>query len=488
MATTATTSAFGRSLTASALADAAGPAALVAGALLVEVLLAAALVDSRFLPLLLALVATAGLAFVFRFPVITALGVVILTDFVFDPQFFPSFAAGPVNIRLHEVILGALLLVALVRPRRRTWGGATGAALACFLAIVAASSLVAVNEQRASLGNVIAWGRPFAMLAIFWVVIRLFPEPRAWRALLLGGGVLAAVGGFVALMIAFGSPLGDQLQTPAEQLARKQNGVGNIDRVRLPALSLGYALFFYEVVRTMAARGWARVGWGALLAGNALAILISFNRNMWIGLTVGLILLAVLGGVAMRTRLALALTVGLAGIVLIGVVGAGLGQSAGVSALAQRGSTIIAPKEVSQESSLRDREAETRAAWHTAQDNLALGVGPGASYGVMLTVRVGSNSFLRVPQFFLHNQYLYLLVVGGVPALLAFLVFLVGTVRRAWSRTQRDPAIAACGIGIATIMMSAIVAIYFSVEDMTLPLGLLAGVIVAAAAGSEDRI
>jgi O-antigen ligase len=486
MATTATTRAPARSLAPSALAGAAGSAALVAGALTVEVLLAAALVDARFLPLLLLLAATAALAFVFRFPAMTALGVVALTDFIFDPQFFPSFAAGPINVRLHEVILGALLLVALVRPRRRTWGGVAGAALACFLAAVAVSSLVAVSDQRVTLGNAVAWGRPFAMLAIFWVVVRLFPEPREWRLLLAGAGVLAAIGGLVALMIAAGSPIGDHIQTESERLARSQNGVGNVDRVRLPALSLGYALFWYEAVRIMGSRGWRRAGWSLLLAGNALAIVLSFNRNMWTGLILGLILLAVLGGAVLRTRLALAITVGVAALLLVGVVGAGLGQSAGVAAVAERGQTILQPSTVSQSSSIRDRERETRAAWRTAQDNLLVGVGPGASFGIVLSVPVGNNSFLRVPQLYLHNQYLYLLVVGGVPALLAFLLFLGESVRRAWSRTQRDPAILACGIGIASIMVSAIVAIYFSVEDMTLPLGLLAGVIVAATARLEE--
>ncbi len=50
---------------------------------------------------------------------------------------------------------------------------------------------------------------------------------------------------------------------------------------------------------------------------------------------------------------------------------------------------------------------------------------------------------------------------------------------RSLKRSPTDPAITACGVGIATIMISSIVAIYFSVEDMTAILGLLAGVIVA---------
>ena len=50
---------------------------------------------------------------------------------------------------------------------------------------------------------------------------------------------------------------------------------------------------------------------------------------------------------------------------------------------------------------------------------------------------------------------------------------------RSFRRAPIDPAITACGVGIAMIMISSVVAIYFSVEDMTAVLGLLAGVIVA---------
>jgi hypothetical protein len=66
-----------------------------------------------------------------------------------------------------------------------------------------------------------------------------------------------------------------------------------------------------------------------------------------------------------------------------------------------------------------------------------------------------------------------------VPGLIAFLVFLIAPIRDAFERRPRDPAITACGIGLVLIMISALIAIYFTVEDMTAILGLLAGVIVA---------
>jgi O-antigen ligase len=93
---------------------------------------------------------------------------------------------------------------------------------------------------------------------------------------------------------------------------------------------------------------------------------------------------------------------------------------------------------------------------------------------------IGSTS---VPQLFLHNQYLYLLLISGVPGLAAFLLFLGLPIAQAVRRTPRDPAITSLAVGIAMIMISSVVAIYFTVDDMTAVLGLLAGVIVADAEG-----
>ncbi|HET8863293.1 MAG TPA: hypothetical protein VFM94_08595, partial [Solirubrobacterales bacterium] len=161
-------------------------------------MLARALAGSGSAKPLLLLAGIAGIAFVFRFPLPTAFILFAFTDFVFYPTFF-AFEVGPLSIRPHELALAGLLVVALVRPRRQSWGGAPGAALAAFLAIVALAALLAVGDGRAPLTDVFNWGRPFAMLTLFYVVVRLFPSPEQRRLLLTGGAVLAAVAGVVAL-------------------------------------------------------------------------------------------------------------------------------------------------------------------------------------------------------------------------------------------------------------------------------------------------
>jgi O-antigen ligase len=207
-------------------------------------------------------------------------------------------------------------------------------------------------------------------------------------------------------------------------------------------------------------------------------IAISFNRNMWLGLLAGLALMMVVGGPLVRSRLTAALVVAVAGIALLASLGSAT-ENRVLDPVVQRGSTLFNPKGVEASSSLSDREHETRIAWPVAQRNALLGIGPGTEFGVYDFEFVGPHSVKVEPQLFLHNQYLYLLLICGLPGAIAFLLFLAIPIVRSFSRTPIDPAITACGVGIAMIMISSIVAIYFSVEDMTAVLGLLTGVIVA---------
>lgn len=457
--------------------DVARVAAFLLAALLLEAVLARALAGSGSAKPLLLLAGIAGIAFVFRFPLPTAFIFFGFTDFIFYPTFF-AFEIGPLSVRPHELALAGLLALALIRPQRQTWGGAPGAALAAFLAILALVGLLAVADGRAPLTDVFSWGRPFALLTFFYVVVRLFPRPEQRRQLLTAGAVLAAVAGVVALFVALGAGVGDTLKGGGETIVKEEEGAAGLLRVRLAGLSMAYALFWYVVVRAVSAAPGRRFGWALALSGMALAIMISFNRNMWLGLLAGLVLMMVVGGPFVRSRLSAAIAVSLAGIALLATFGSAT-DSRVLEPVVKRGSTLFNPRQVQSSNSLSDRDKENRVAWPAAQRHAVLGIGPGVNFGVYNFDFVGPHSVKVEPQLFLHNQYLYLLLICGVPGLAAFLFFLSISVVRAFRRVPTDPAIIACGVGIAMIMISSIVAIYFSVEDMTAVLGLLTGVIAA---------
>lgn len=458
--------------------DAARLAAFLAAAVLLEIVVARGVAAGGISRPTLLLAGLGAIAFVLRFPPATALVFFCLTDFIFYPTFF-AFEIGPLSIRPHELALFGLLFLAAVRPKRQTWGGTPGIALAAFLGIVALAGGLALLDGRAPLTDVFNWARPFALLTFFYVVVRFFPEAHERRLLLTGAVSIAAVAGLVALIASLGAGFGDTLSGGGETIIKEEEGAAGLLRVRLAGLSAAYALFWFVVVRLLTPTGRSkRFGWALALVGMSLSIAISFNRNMWLGLIAGLVLMMVVGGPFVRNRLTAAIAVSLAGIVLLATLGSAT-ENRVLEPVVQRGSTLFNPRKVQQSSSLADRGQETRIAWPKAQRNLVTGIGPGVNFGVYNFDFVGPHSVKVEPQLFLHNQYLYLLLICGIPGLAAFLLFLAIPMARAVRRVPVDPAITACAVGIAMIMISAIVAIYFSVEDMTAILGLLTGVIVA---------
>ena len=200
--------------------------------LIVDMTVAASLADERFTRFALLFLAAAGAAFVFRFPAATALALLGLTDFIFYPDFF-MFSVGPINVRPFELALLGLLSVAVLRPRRETWGGTTGFALAAFLSLVAFSGAIAVMTGKAPLGDVFNWARPLALLTVFYVVIRVFPSSEQRKTLLIGAAVIAAVAGVVALLVSLGWGIGDSLSGPG--LEGCQQGVRSVRGSARPA-------------------------------------------------------------------------------------------------------------------------------------------------------------------------------------------------------------------------------------------------------------
>jgi O-antigen ligase len=126
---------------------------------------------------------------------------------------------------------------------------------------------------------------------------------------------------------------------------------------------------------------------------------------------------------------------------------------------------------------LQSREDETEVAWTVAKQNLLIGIGPGVEFGVSFFEATAQGVWVKVPQFFLHNQFLYILLITGIPGLLAFVAYLFWSLREAFSLRTRTPEMTAWGVGLLSIALSAIVAIYFSAPEMIFGIALLSGAI-----------
>jgi hypothetical protein len=425
--------------------------------------------------------AVLALAVVFTYPIAGAVGLLVVAASIFHEDYF-SWSVGPIQIHLEEVVFAALALVALVAPRRRTWGGAAGMALAVFLVVIVVAAGVGLDAGRMNVSDAFDWARPLAFYGSFWVVLRLFPDPGDLRLLLIVALVCGAFTGLVAAILQFApDSLSNHLQGAGGQqiyTQAAQAGLGSLKRIRLPGLACSYLLFWWALLAALAARGGRRALLWTVLAASATNIALSFNRNMWLGLLFGLSLMIVLAGLRVRHRLLAAAALGLTAVVLtFAVVGAG-SSSQVVNPILARATTVLTPSRVGEESSLRDRAHESIQAWHVIEAHPLLGVGAGADFGVRFNHEDSTGVWVNKVQRFLHDQWLWLLLIGGVPALLAYLTFLGIVLAKAWGRRTRTLSQVALGVGIAMVMLSAFVMPYLGLHEFALMIGFAAAAIV----------
>jgi hypothetical protein len=217
-----------------------GTAARVAGfalaVLAIELVLAHGVAQPEVARYVLLFVGLFFVALIFRFPLATTIVFFGLTDFIFPSSYF-SHNVGALTVKPHEVALACLFALALAAPKRRSWGGTTGAALAVFLGLMTLSALIGVEAGRVGLTDAFNVARPMGLLAMFYVIVRLFPEPEDRRTLLIAVAVMAALAGVAAVLISFGAGFGSALE--GSDVNTITEGLGSIQRVRLVGLAAG---------------------------------------------------------------------------------------------------------------------------------------------------------------------------------------------------------------------------------------------------------
>jgi O-Antigen ligase len=410
---------------------------------------------------------------IWRFPLAGCVLCMFLVAGIIRADFY-HFSAGGHLFYGYEVVLVVLLLRAAISPRRHTWGGAAGGWLAAFLALLILSTALAITQHNTSLNNAINWGRVFFVMTFYWVVVRLAPERRQLGLLLLSGIAIGALSGIVGLILALSGNLHSVFQDAGDQVLTTSS-IGSLLRVRMPGLGLGFMLLWLAVVWLIRGRSpkWL---WVVSIPWILVDILVSQNRNMWV-ISVGMLVLVLLvAGPRVRGRLVTSLVV-LAAAVAV-VVAAPQGGGAGPTPLAPiiaRASTILNPHEVSESSSASDRDYEDRTGWANAQHHLAIGIGVGVSYGATIATGSGS-SVTTTPRLFLQNQYLYLLVVTGIPGVATWILFLLTSLRNAFVRGAAVES-RVLGIGILGLSLTAIVMLSFTDGGFLVALALSSGAV-----------
>lgn len=446
-------------------------ALILATVVVVDLVAAVAIVNQQLQPLLWLLPAAASAAIVWRWPLAGCCLVLVLVTSVLSSSIF-VIPAGPFQLRIHELALLGVVAVAILRPRRRWFGGAAGACLAGAMSLVAVSTVAAVLGGTVSAGDAVAVGRPLLLYLLFFAVVRLFPTPQTLRPLLVFASALAAVSGVVAALAATLPAVRGLLPPGSEAFLTSDPTYGGLMRARLPGAALAYGLFPFILVQVLRAER-RRAWWMAALVGAAAGIAFSLNRNMWIGVLFSCALLFLLGGVEVRRRFAIGLVLAAASIAVLSTQGLNVTNDRALGPLVKRATTLLDPRAVSSETSLRDRERESTRAIAAIKANPLLGIGAGTAFGVTYREEISPGRLQRTEQLFLHNQYLFLALIGGIPALVLFIGFLGTSVWRGW-RARADPVAVSLLVGLAAIALSALVMISFADDNMIAALCLVA--------------
>ncbi len=327
----------------------------------------------------------------------------------------PFSIAGAEMMLAVAVVLWLLLVVGA--GERLDWPAVwwpLGAFAAWTLVSVAFSA-----DWRASLGD----SKELLLLLTAPVVFRLAAGRRAWTVLevMITAGALSAVVGVV------------------------QYGVLNYDHLgRRPQGTLGHYMTYSGTLMLVLMATAARLlfrregrAWPALvLPALAVALALTFTRSAWVGASVGLALLFVLRDFRL-----------VAVIPLVAALAVALAPHA-VTARMYSMFNLNDPTN-------RDRVAMVREGLHMVRDHPLTGVGP--DMVIRRYAEYRDPDAVEAVNPHLHNVPLQIAAERGLPALAAWLWFLVWLARDLWRafRAGRSPALAAGGLAAVASMLAA---------------------------------
>ena len=252
-------------------------------------------------------------------------------------------------------------------------------------------------------------------------------------------------------------------------------------RVRPPGLTTVYIVAAFALARVIWGPARHRlVGWG--LAAVALTgVVLSLNRNMLLGLALGLCAAATVA--PHRHRF----------VVLVASVGMAL---SGFGLLAQTSSAnpnpvvsrfaMLGSYSQLKTQTLADRYYENRLARQRIREHPISGLGWGPGYGAML-LSSDSGFLVTKPRPFMHEQYLWIWMRAGIIGLISLIAALaLGVWNGArWCRSGKNDAWLGAGIvaSVVAVAASSNVALYLTPPDSTVP---LVGVLALAAVARRD--
>lgn len=230
-------------------------------------------------------------------------------------------------------------------------------------------------------------------------------------------------------------------------------------------------LLIMSILLACTAEKRQRVFYGICGASIGIGIVFTFTRSLWLPVMSALVLTWTLSAGRVRKQLAI-YTVVLVAAVLLGSFGVAkvapgaAGQRFG-KAVTERFLSMFETKKVVASSSIQNRIDENRYAVGLIKQHPISGIGVGNPVHYKVWTRPGMYTRLIYPVYAIHNSYLELWVVYGLPAVLAFIAIAILVLVRSFVLYRRatDPFVKALALGVfcgwLVSLMNGVVAMTF---------------------------
>lgn len=424
-----------------------------------------------------------------RFPVAGFLAILWSVATVVDVEALPQVSASSLQFMPAEILLWIAVgcLAFMPRTARRAFAELASRRESLVMALFVAAVIggLAVGIENGANFHVALFDVRFMLFYVaFWPALVALRTNRKQVFALVGAGVVLVV--ILQILQVIVGPSRHLFFVSSSELAStfsSQTGSALSDatgflRVRPPGLTTVYIVSAFALARVLWGPGRNRLlAWG-MAAVSLTGVILSLNRNMLLGLVLGLCAGAL---VAPRKHrfivLVLALGIGLSSFALI-AEGTGVGSNPVLSRI-----TSITNYSGLKTQTLNDRYYEDHIALQRIRDHPIGGLGWGPDYGAVL-LSSDNGVLVTTPRPFMHEQFLWIWMRAGIVGLLALITSLIFGISNGarWCRARRAEGDGWIGAGVIVSLVamaaSSNVAIYLTPPDSIVP---LVGVLALAA-------
>jgi O-antigen ligase len=415
---------------------------------------------SPIISLLLSVVIVSALL-LFRRPVLMILAVLAIVSGILDYDRLPLLSLGPISLHVTDILLGILLFLAIIWRLILTSSSPVttplDALVLAFYIGILISCYTSIVIYGVSPSWVIKLVRPLSYYLIFFAVTNLIRERRQLD-LLIGGMFAIAVCASAGVIVQAFIPQIHLIKTTTMVLQTAQRGYEGVSRTFTPADRLIYVMLVTStallVLRPFRRRSmWVELGRIGLLGG---ALILTFQRNYWVTMGVALELLYLAAPTLAKVRLA-AVAGGTLVVVLCIVWFGGSRLQGYAFAAVERIGYGLRPETLSVDSSTQMRVNESEYGLASIAEHPILGIGLGniyRPYNADDSFNMPENPLLGL-RWFMHNAYMWVLVISGIIGFVPFIGLYLVFVARGLSRWRaiRDVKLRGVCLGFTMAMI-----------------------------------